>query len=185
MPQPPARQKLRRRPQQRRVDVVHRSHDLHAIQRRERPQQRTRLGRPKRGRVHVVYDQDETPSSSSSRRPLPRLFLPRRGGRRGGGGRAAAREEMRDALYALWRAWQTRERGDDIPRRERGQKPIEDEDVRRWRQMRMTVPGGSTSACKVVERVALRPEAVEDEVEAFCELEEVARQVIAVVVSRF
>jgi hypothetical protein len=84
-----------------------------------------------------------------------------------------------DALDALWSAWQTRQRGDDVPRGERRQKAIEDEDMRR-RHMSVSVPvpvpvpGGSTSAREVVERVALRSEAVEDEVETLCELKEVA-----------
>jgi len=98
------------------------------------------------------------------------LLLPQGGG--GGFGRRV-REELRDTLYALWSAWQTCQHGDDVPRGERRQKPIEDEDVRRWRAS-VSVPGGSTSAGEVVERVALRSEAVEDEVETLCKLEEVA-----------
>ena len=168
VPQPPTRQKLCRRPQQRRVDVVHRPRDLHALQRRQRAQQRSRLGRAERRRVHVVYDEDQP---AAALLPPPGLLLPRRGrgwkfGRRVG-------EELRDTLYALWSAWQTRQRGDDVPRGERGQKPIEDEDVSR-RRVSVSVPGGSTSAGEVVERVALRSEAVEYEVKTLCELKEVA-----------
>jgi hypothetical protein len=89
----------------------------------------------------------------------------RRPGIGGGGGG----EELRDALDALWSAWETREGGDDIPRREGRQKRVEDEDVCCARA------SGGARACEVVESLALRAKAVEDQVEAFCELEEVAR----------
>lgn len=84
---------------------------------------------------------------------------------------------MRDALYVLWCARQTRERGYDIAVRKGRREGVEDDDV----CGSVAIAIGRASACEIVERAALRSKAVKDEVETLCELEEVARYVGAVV----
>ena len=160
MPHPAARQHLRRRPQQRRAhDMVDRRGKLHALQRGERPQQRARLARRRtqRRRVDIVHhDQHHHP-------PL----LPSRGRGRGRGG-----EELREAGDALGCTGELRERGEDVAWGEGGVEGVEDEDV--------CACAGGAGVGEGVEHVAFGAEAVEEEVEAGGELEEVAREVRAV-----